>query len=625
MMINLLHLVAAKTRNGRVTGGLYRVSNQFLLQLQLHLANVEIDHRMPPAIDAEKKAAVVAILSDPKNKKKYRQIQEETGVCQSTIKSIARECKTRDPKSVHDETSALRIIDEVPDQDWMNICRDESYDNKLCSTNLHPDFPLQEVPRKILEEHTVSGYTTDEAQRVKRLYKEGSMKFHGLLMYPAVSNPIEIESHDQFQEVLKRNQEDFKPIFQVVQEKVHPQLLKYLKSQPEPAAAASVPAEQPVIPEVEIPVVEQTKIQVVDSDSDKKKKRKVAVEATKPWIRGGDEKRLHLVMEIWKELVIQRIKQGMTYAKALKSQMSQDQKRIESFEGTIASNALCDTPVTRNLQSAAGSDPVESHEIRAKHLEAKLKATKDKLDNAKLDLQKTEENCAQAEQDLKLTKEMITICSQDYKRIIKHSPYAGIVESELNDKKSLSVVLAKWRAKAQGLHADSKYQGGSILQSTGRKQYLVVLLNGFQAMRILKRLNLFRSELLEIIKQRLLKSFSAETVQGSFNESRIWNFLCSRTFEKELQGPIQPALWPVEKDAFLLVDNLTPHGGAPNDGLDAFRIHWYAYRRALDERVNETDEDPDITIDLLLEYRSLCEYAQRKAMQNSAPIFWFPA
>jgi hypothetical protein len=521
-------------------------------------------------------------------------------------------------------TSTIAIIRRECFRNFERACEEPKFDSNVISSNLNPEFPLEEVDPKILQDHTVKEYTAEETQRLKQKHARESRDYHGIWSYPV--DQQRVQSVRNFKEVLERpeNKSEFKAIFQVVQENVHPQLLKYLKSQPEPAAA-SVPAEQQVIPEVEIPVVEQPKIQVVDSDRDKKKKRKVAVQETKPWDRGGDEKRLHLIMNKWKELLFERIEEGKTQANSLRSQISQEKKRIDSFERTIISDALRDTPVTRHLQAAAGSDPGESHEIRVKNLEAKLKETKDKLDNAMLDLQKTEENCAQAQQDLKLTKEMIKNCSRYYERIIEHSPYAGIVESKLIDQKALSVVLAKWRAKAQGLHADSKYQGGSILLSTGRKQYLVVLLNGFQAMRILKRLNLFRSELLEIIKSRLLQRFTPETAQGSFNETRIWNFLCSLTFEKELKGPIQPALWPVEKGAFLLVDNLTPHGGAPNDGLDAFRIHWYAFRRALDERVNETDEDPDITIDLLLEYRSLCEYAQRKAMHNSAPIFWFPA
>jgi chromosome segregation ATPase len=203
--------------------------------------------------------------------------------------------------------------------------------------------------------------------------------------------------------------------------------------------------------------LEQPKIPVVDSDRDKSKKRKLAVEAKMTWERGGDEKRLHVIMAVWKELIIARIKQGVTQADSLRSQISQDQKRIDFFERAITSHALRDSRVTRHLQSATGSDPGKSDEIRVKSLEAKPKETKDKLDKAESDLKETEKNCAQAQQDLTQTKEMITICSQNYKRIIKHSPYAGIVEMELNDKKSLSIVLANWRAKAQGLHADSKH------------------------------------------------------------------------------------------------------------------------------------------------------------------------
>ena len=181
--------------------------------------------------------------------------------------------------------------------------------------------------------------------------------------------------------------------------------------------------------------------------------------------------------------------------------------------------------------------------------------------------------------------------------------------------------------KAQGIHADSKYPGGSILQALGRKQYLVIVLNGYQAMRILNRITPHRSALLEALRGILSASFTDDWIQKDFNEVRFWNFLCSLHFHKELNGPIRPVLWPVEEGAFLLVDNLTPHAGAPNDGPDApaFWFHWYAYVGNVGARGLDKDEDQLITIDLLEDYRSLCEHAQRCALSSKeGPIFWSP-
>ncbi len=154
------------------------------------------------------------------------------------------------------------------------------------------------------------------------------------------------------------------------------------------------------------------------------------------------------------------------------------------------------------------------------------------------------------------------ICDDSYQRIIQLSPYHRIVEGKLNEKKLLSIILSEQYNKAQGIHADSRYEGGSILQALGRKQYLVVVLNGYQAMRILHRIIPHRPDLLNKLREILsLSPLSPEWIRDYFNEDRLWNFLCSRHFDEELKGPIRPVLWPVDEGAFLLVDNLTPHAG----------------------------------------------------------------
>ena len=221
-----------------------------------------------------------------------------------------------------------------------------------------------------------------------------------------------------------------------------------------------------------------------------------------------------------------------------------------------------------------------------------------------------------------LTIVVARICDDSYERIVGLSPYDQIVEGKLTDNKLLSIIRSETHNKTQGIHADSKYRGGSILQALGRKQYLVIVLNGYQAMRILDRITPHRSALLDKLRGILSASSAPEWMEKNFNETRLWNYLCSLHFEKELKGPIRPVLWPVEEGAFLLVDNLTPHGGAPNDGPDAFRLHWYAYVRNIGARGLDQEEDQLITIDPLVDYRSLCEHAQR--CSEKGPIFWSP-
>ena len=175
---------------------------------------------------------------------------------------------------------------------------------------------------------------------------------------------------------------------------------------------------------------------------------------------------------------------------------------------------------------------LKAHEHRRDAVEEELKKMKQELQGSSAKLERDKDV-------LELTSKVLKICDDSYQRIIHLSPYHSIVEGKLNDDKLLSIILSERNNKAQGAHADSKFQGGSILQAWGRKQYLIVFLNGYKAMRILKRLFPHRDALLAMIRTKMSGIHSPEWMQAIFNETRIWNFLCSLQFEAELAGPIR--------------------------------------------------------------------------------------
>ena len=572
-------------------------------------------------LNPEMRAKVVAMLSDPKNTKGRLLISKECGVHISSVKAIANQLKIKVPESASEQTSTIKIIDSVHVEEFMNVCLDPRFDDHVISTNFNPAFKLEEVSEEILKKHRVRDFTSAEAERLKQLHTRESKDYHGVFCFPAAQEDLEPLRNFQ-REVLERqeNKAEFTPIFQVAQATVHDQLLAALRS-PMQASSLSSPASADSHVPAAAPM--PTEDVAVDNMKSLSKKRK-RTSAMKNEERGGDQKRKHIIMDEWQALVLERIEEGEKKLKDLQVEISPRELNIKHFDQQIA--LLKQSPdssrSTRRLPAAKSSD----HDSRLQHLEDRLNQAKEELAKIKLDLRNSNAELEQKRRSLELTREVIQMSAKNYKRIIQTSPYHKIVEGTLNDKKLLSIILAERYNKSQGAHADSKFKGGSILQAIGRKQYLIVLLNGYKAMCILRRILRHRDELLEMIRTKLCGSLSPEWMQENFDETRIWNFLCSRQFEVEQVGPIRPVLWPVEEGAFLLVDNLTPHAGAPNDGPDAFRLHWYAYLRAVDARVDDMEGDQIITIDLLKEYKSLCEHAQRSAVgRGEPPVFWSPA
>jgi hypothetical protein len=560
------------------------------------------------------RAHVTEMLLDPGRRKTYKDIANETSVHVSTIKSIATKLRNNPAESGNQLTSTIAIIRRECFRNFERACEEPKFDSNVISSNLNPEFPLEEVDPKILQDHTVKEYTAEETQRLKQKHARESRDYHGIWSYPV--DQQRVQSVRNFKEVLERpeNKSEFKAIFQVSQPEVHSELLAYLTSRESSTASNDVLADAST---------------ALEDGGSKNKKRKRTQEQ-KDEERCGDHKRKHVIMTEWLALVRKRIKNFEQKLKSLQKQIRAETISVQQFHEQIGimKRSTISAKSTRSLNAEQAKDSDPAQDGRLQNLEARLRETQVGLDKHQLDEQELSGKLEQETKALKLTHDVIAESGLNYKRIIQTSPYHGIVEGSLNENKLLSIILSEMNNKSQGAHADSKYKGGSILQAIGRKQYLIVFLNGFKAMRILKRMVPHRASLLEMIRTKLVDNgISPDWLREHFNEVRIWNFLCSLQLERELRGPIRPVLWPVEEGAFLLVDNLTPHAGAPNNGPDAFRLHMYAYLRAVDERINDDDEDQLITIDLLLEeYRSVCEHIQRSARERGdIPVFWSPA
>ena len=246
---------------------------------------------MPP-LKPEMRAKVAAMLSDPSIKTPYKLIADESGVHISSVKAIANELQTKDPESARDLTSTLRILSNVPVEELMKVCLDTSFDNHVVSTNFNPAFEMEEVSEAILKKHRVRGFTPAEADRVKKLHTRESKDYHGVFCYSA--DHEDIETLRKFQsEVLERpvNKAEFTPIFQVVQEAVHDQLLAMLRS-PMQASSLSLPASvDSHVPNAASIPTEDVAVENIKSQS-KKRKRTLTMKNEE---RGGDQKRKHII------------------------------------------------------------------------------------------------------------------------------------------------------------------------------------------------------------------------------------------------------------------------------------------------------------------------------------------
>ena len=154
--------------------------------------------------------------------------------------------------------------------------------------------------------------------------------------------------------------------------------------------------------------------------------------------------------------------------------------------------------------------------------------------------------------------------------------------------------------------------------SARKRQYLIILLNGFRAMRSMDRMLLRRREALEYVRGRI----AAESAEASGNlrfwndkaQNRVWNYLCCLQFQHEEIGGIQAVRVPIEEGETLVVDNRTLHGGSRGEATPGFRFHAYAYSRDIQRRgVGRVQKDQEVTIDPLdvrAGFFPVCRWAQ---------------
>ena len=173
------------------------------------------------------------------------------------------------------------------------------------------------------------------------------------------------------------------------------------------------------------------------------------------------------------------------------------------------------------------------------------------------------------------TEKVQTVLCENYRRIIRHTPYGGQgVESSVNERSLLSIILSLPDAGSQTMHCDSLQQGCSLLMSARKRQYLIILLNGFRAMRSMDRMLLRRREALDYVRGRI----AAESAEASGNlrfwndkaQNRVWNYLCCLQFQHEEISGIQAVRVPIEEGETLVVDNRTLHGGSRGEATPGF-------------------------------------------------------
>ena len=176
-----------------------------------------------------------------------------------------------------------------------------------------------------------------------------------------------------------------------------------------------------------------------------------------------------------------------------------------------------------------------------------------------------------------------------------------------DDAANYAIIRSFPKARSQGIHGDSEHRGFSILTAVGRQQYLVVVLNGFRAMRIYEKLVVDRAAATSLFRQR----FEALPGQRSFSETewanvepRVWGALVHKEFEVQRLPPFEAVRVPISKGASIVLDTRCLHGGGPGDDLIGFRAHAYGTVRPSGPASSCTDaleKDYLTTVDILNE------------------------
>jgi hypothetical protein len=487
-----------------------------------------------------------------------------------SLNIIARQCGVS--KGMVDKIATrLRNSGEIPldfhlalnlrASDLEEVCGDRRYDVSPSHITTHPQFG--ELPKvvssEIRDKHTCRD--RDQARKLQQAHAREGPDHHGVIAFPCGPD-FDRGMHRDFLDVLRRHRDDkFTPIFQIPQRRANPQLAAKL---------------------------------IIESSGGQE------MASAKRDPRIGDYKRQHATMEDFNSKLDKDIVSSEAKVTGLESDIVRTKEKRQKIREDLS------RPRGRNKESAQVDLNLIEQEVQ--------------------DLEKTlgtaEEILNRLRQDKQLTEKVLKAGSSAFEKLMKLSPYRAIVEPKLTSYKRMSAVLTLEGGGAQGVHGDSTFAGGSILQVIGeRKQYLLVLINGFRAVCILNRIKRQRQAALTFVRELLTEVRGAAWVSQNFVEDRVWNYIGQRQLEKEL-GPraLYLVRWPLEEGDTLLVDNRTPHAGAASDGPDAFRLHWYAYVVDAAARIGVKDGDQEVVFDLLKHYPALCAYAQT----SSPPVFWSP-
>jgi hypothetical protein len=160
----------------------------------------------------------------------------------------------------------------------------------------------------------------------------------------------------------------------------------------------------------------------------------------------------------------------------------------------------------------------------------------------------------------------------------------------------------KGQQKDQSFHTDSLMPGFSAVRPFEQSQSVLVLWNGFRAIKILEELMEDRIEATEFVRSLHTARRLSDT-QWQSVEPRVWELLVHKEFKARKLPDFEAVRVPVAVSCKIVMDTRCPHAGDSWSGRKrAYRGHLYGYRRDIKERTNLglslTGKDEFATVDL---------------------------
>ena len=151
------------------------------------------------------------------------------------------------------------------------------------------------------------------------------------------------------------------------------------------------------------------------------------------------------VAALWLEEVNDRVKESEASVKRYQKELKEAQARLDTF------SAAAKTKLARRTRGTGNT--VEKHATTAEDEGGKVK-------DAQKSLVAAEQAYAAAKEFRTQTEKVQTVLCENYRRIIRHTPYGGQgVESSVTDRSLLSIILSLPDAGSQTMHGDSLQQG----------------------------------------------------------------------------------------------------------------------------------------------------------------------